>query len=79
MDAFASRFQHGAHQRDCGAFAIGACHMKDRRQLLLGMSEFGEQIKCAPERQINLARMEREETLEHFLRLIDLWRFIRHG
>ena len=67
MDAFASRFQHGAHQRGCGAFAIGARHMQNRRQLLLWVSELGEQIECAPERQINLAWMEREETLEHFL------------
>ncbi len=61
MHARARRLQHGAHERDGRALAVGAGDMDDRRQLALGMAERFEQAPHAVERQVDPLGVERQE------------------
>ena len=64
MHAFAERLGDGAGESEERAFAVGAGDMQHRRQLLLGMTECGEQALDPPERQVDRLRMELFQPLQ---------------
>ena len=64
MHAFAERLGDGAGEGEERAFAVGAGDMQHRRQLLLGMTERGEQALDPPERQVDRLRMELFQPLQ---------------
>ena len=60
----AGRFERGAQECDGRAFAVRAGDMDHRRQLVLRPAETLQQPLDPPERQIDLARVERAEHLQ---------------
>ena len=61
MHARARRLEHGAHERDGRALAVGAGDMDDRRQLAFRVAERFEQAPHAVERQVDPLGVERQE------------------
>ena len=65
MHRLAGRFQHGAQEGRRRPLAVGAGNMNHWRQLQLRMAELAHQNLHAVERQVDLARVERAETLKN--------------
>ena len=61
VHALSRRFQDRAHERDGGAFAVGAGDMDERRQTPFGMTERREEALDALERQIDALGMQRQQ------------------
>ena len=61
VNALARRLQHGAHEGDGRALAVGAGDMDDRRHLPLRMVELVEQAPHPVEREIDPLRMQRQQ------------------
>ena len=64
MHALAERFGDGAGEGEEGALAVGAGDMHDRRKLVLGVAESGEQPLDAPERQVDRLRVQLLQPLQ---------------
>ena len=58
MHAQPCRLGHGAQEGAGAAFAVGAGDVDDRRQILLGVAEGGEQSEKAVEAEIDQLRIE---------------------
>jgi len=65
MHAFAGRFEHGAHEGDGRALAVGAGNVNDRRQPPFRMIERGEQTLDPAKRQIDALGMQRQQPRQH--------------
>ena len=61
----AGRLQHGAQEGGGGALAVGAGDVDDRRQAQVGTAELVHQDRHAVQRQVDLARIERAESLKN--------------
>ena len=61
VDAPARRLQHGAHERDRGALAVGARHMDDGRQPAARDGRGRQQPLDPAERQVDPLRMQRRQ------------------
>ena len=64
VDGLAGRLQHGAQEGGGGALAVGAGEMDHRRQAQVRPAELVHQDLHAVQRQVDLARIERTESLK---------------